>query len=189
MTLAQPHTRFERPPGSDAVEPPEAHGVSRDGVKLMVATPDGVVHGRFADLGEHLRPGRSAGREQFGDAARRGHRRPGRSRVHRRALLRRAGQSRVGRRTTPGGECDRPSTGRRARRAHRAARRRRALCRRRPSQTGRGRQSAVGRTVGDRGRRHVVPQQARAAYPVQLRPAALAAEQLSDGLRPPPRQR
>ena len=57
MTLAQPHTRFERPPGSDAVEPPEAHGVSRDGVKLMVAMPDGVVHGRFADLGEHLRPG------------------------------------------------------------------------------------------------------------------------------------
>jgi S-adenosylmethionine:tRNA ribosyltransferase-isomerase len=57
MTLAQPYTRFERPPGSDAVEPPEAHGVSRDGVKLMVATPDGVVHGRFADLGEHLRPG------------------------------------------------------------------------------------------------------------------------------------
>ena len=39
------------------MEPPEAHGVPRDGVKLMVARPDGIVHGRFADLGEHLRPG------------------------------------------------------------------------------------------------------------------------------------
>jgi S-adenosylmethionine:tRNA ribosyltransferase-isomerase len=57
MTLAKPHTQFERPPASDAVEPPEAHGVARDGVKLMIAKPGGVVHGRFADLGEHLLPG------------------------------------------------------------------------------------------------------------------------------------
>jgi S-adenosylmethionine:tRNA ribosyltransferase-isomerase len=40
-----------------ALEPPEAHGVTRDGVKLLVARPDRLVHGRFADLGEHLRPG------------------------------------------------------------------------------------------------------------------------------------
>jgi S-adenosylmethionine:tRNA ribosyltransferase-isomerase len=57
MTLAKPLTHFERPPASDAVEPPEAHGVARDGVKLMIATPGGVEHGRFADLGEHLAPG------------------------------------------------------------------------------------------------------------------------------------
>jgi S-adenosylmethionine:tRNA ribosyltransferase-isomerase len=57
MTLAVPHTRFTRPVGSDAVEPPEAHGVARDGVKLLVATPNGVVHDRFADLANHLRPG------------------------------------------------------------------------------------------------------------------------------------
>jgi S-adenosylmethionine:tRNA ribosyltransferase-isomerase len=57
MTQAIPRTRFERPPDSDATEPPEAHGVSRDGVKLLVARPDGVVHGHFADLGEHLNPG------------------------------------------------------------------------------------------------------------------------------------
>ncbi|MGX9791929.1 S-adenosylmethionine:tRNA ribosyltransferase-isomerase [Mycobacterium sp. MMS18-G62] len=57
MTHAVPHTRFERPPASDAVEPPEAHGVARDGVKLLVATPDGVAHDRFADLVNHLRPG------------------------------------------------------------------------------------------------------------------------------------
>jgi S-adenosylmethionine:tRNA ribosyltransferase-isomerase len=55
--MAMPHTQFERPPGSDAVEPPEAHGVARDGVKLLVARPGGVVHGRFSDLGDHLTPG------------------------------------------------------------------------------------------------------------------------------------
>jgi len=57
MTVPMPRTVFERPPGSDAVEPPEAHGVARDGVKLMVATPGGITHGRFADLGDHLAPG------------------------------------------------------------------------------------------------------------------------------------
>jgi S-adenosylmethionine:tRNA ribosyltransferase-isomerase len=56
MTLI-PQTRFERRPGSDAIEPPEAHGVARDGVKLLVARPDGVVHSRFAHLGDHLVPG------------------------------------------------------------------------------------------------------------------------------------
>ncbi len=56
-TLARPRTRFHRPPDSDAVEPPEAHGVARDGVKLLVARPDGVSHARFADLGDFLRPG------------------------------------------------------------------------------------------------------------------------------------
>ncbi|HEX2286649.1 MAG TPA: S-adenosylmethionine:tRNA ribosyltransferase-isomerase [Mycobacterium sp.] len=57
MSLANPHTRFERPPGSDAIEPPEAHGVARDGVKLLVARPGAIIHGRFADLGDHLSPG------------------------------------------------------------------------------------------------------------------------------------
>lgn len=54
MTAA---VRFRRPPGSDAAEPPEARGVARDAVKLLVARPDGVRHARFADLGEHLQPG------------------------------------------------------------------------------------------------------------------------------------
>jgi S-adenosylmethionine:tRNA ribosyltransferase-isomerase len=57
MTTAVPHTHFARPPFSDAVEPPEAHGVARDGVKLLVATAAGVVHDRFANLVNHLRPG------------------------------------------------------------------------------------------------------------------------------------
>lgn len=57
MTLTAPRTRFYRAPGSDAIEPPEAHGIARDAVKLLVARPDGVSHARFADLGDHLRPG------------------------------------------------------------------------------------------------------------------------------------
>jgi S-adenosylmethionine:tRNA ribosyltransferase-isomerase len=54
MTLAIPRTQFQRRPGSDAIEPPEAHGVARDRVKLLVATPERVVHTRFCDLGDHL---------------------------------------------------------------------------------------------------------------------------------------
>ncbi|OBJ40369.1 S-adenosylmethionine:tRNA ribosyltransferase-isomerase [Mycobacterium colombiense] len=57
MTLTAPRTRFHRAPGSDAFEPPEAHGIARDAVKLLVARPDRVTHARFADLGDHLRPG------------------------------------------------------------------------------------------------------------------------------------
>jgi S-adenosylmethionine:tRNA ribosyltransferase-isomerase len=57
MTLASPQTHFHRPPTSDATEPPEAHGIARDAVKLLVARPRGVSHARFADLGDHLRPG------------------------------------------------------------------------------------------------------------------------------------
>lgn len=57
MTLMAPRTRFHRAPGSDAIEPPEAHGIARDAVKLLVARPDGVIHARFTDLGDYLRPG------------------------------------------------------------------------------------------------------------------------------------
>ena len=57
MTLATPHTHFHRPPDSDATEPPEAHGVARDAVKLLVAWPGVADPARFADLGDHLRRG------------------------------------------------------------------------------------------------------------------------------------
>jgi S-adenosylmethionine:tRNA ribosyltransferase-isomerase len=57
MTLARPHTYFHRPAASDATEPPEARGVARDAVKLLVARPGGVSHAQFADLGDYLRPG------------------------------------------------------------------------------------------------------------------------------------
>jgi S-adenosylmethionine:tRNA ribosyltransferase-isomerase len=57
MMLATPHTHFRRPPASDATEPPEARGLARDGVKLLVARPSGVSHARFADLGDYLQQG------------------------------------------------------------------------------------------------------------------------------------
>ena len=44
MTLAIPQTHFHRSPTSDATEPPEAHGLARDQVKLLVAQPSGISH-------------------------------------------------------------------------------------------------------------------------------------------------
>ncbi len=40
-----------------ASAPPEARGLARDGVRLLVATPDWIAHARFADLGRFLSPG------------------------------------------------------------------------------------------------------------------------------------
>jgi S-adenosylmethionine:tRNA ribosyltransferase-isomerase len=40
-----------------ASRPPEARGQARDGVRLLVATPDGLAHARFADLPRFLAPG------------------------------------------------------------------------------------------------------------------------------------
>jgi S-adenosylmethionine:tRNA ribosyltransferase-isomerase len=57
MTRPWPHTYFHRPPASDATEPPEAHGVARDAVKLLVARPGVISHAQFGDLGDYLRPG------------------------------------------------------------------------------------------------------------------------------------
>ncbi|HET8561015.1 MAG TPA: S-adenosylmethionine:tRNA ribosyltransferase-isomerase [Marmoricola sp.] len=53
----QPTIRFAPPPGATAPAPAEARGLPRDGVRLLVATPDGLTHGRFADLPDHLRAG------------------------------------------------------------------------------------------------------------------------------------
>lgn len=46
-------------PGPDAVAPApaEARGLSREDVRLLVASPAGVGHDRFRDLPDHLRPG------------------------------------------------------------------------------------------------------------------------------------
>lgn len=76
-----PSTRFELPENLTATEPPEHRGLSRDGVRLLVAesapdssapdssapdssapdssAPDGVrlTHSRFRELGRHLEPG------------------------------------------------------------------------------------------------------------------------------------
>jgi S-adenosylmethionine:tRNA ribosyltransferase-isomerase len=50
-------TRFVRPERSDAQEPPEHRGLTRDGVRLLVASPGGTEHRRFAELGSVLAPG------------------------------------------------------------------------------------------------------------------------------------
>jgi len=44
---------MRRPAGA----PPEVRGLARDGVRLLVATPDGVLHARFSDLPRYLAPG------------------------------------------------------------------------------------------------------------------------------------
>ena len=51
--------RFDLPPALEASVPPEARGITRDGVRMLVATRHdlGVVHARFADLPEFLDPG------------------------------------------------------------------------------------------------------------------------------------
>jgi S-adenosylmethionine:tRNA ribosyltransferase-isomerase len=57
MTLLHetPHTHFEA--SAFAPRPAEARGLARDEVRLLVATPDGLSHGRFRDLPAHLRAG------------------------------------------------------------------------------------------------------------------------------------
>src|SRR5215210_4921856 len=51
--------QFELPPELEAGEPPEARGLRRDEVRLMVSylEDDRVVHTRFGDLPEFLRAG------------------------------------------------------------------------------------------------------------------------------------
>jgi S-adenosylmethionine:tRNA ribosyltransferase-isomerase len=48
---------FELPPELAAGQPPEARGLARDGVRLLVADGSGVRHARFTDLGGFLRVG------------------------------------------------------------------------------------------------------------------------------------
>ena len=48
---------FPRPPKLEAHEPPEARGLERDGVRLLVTRADGHTHARFVDLAGFLSPG------------------------------------------------------------------------------------------------------------------------------------
>lgn len=48
---------FELPTALEAHEPPEARGLSRDGVRLLVGAGDSVSHHRFTDLPDLLRAG------------------------------------------------------------------------------------------------------------------------------------
>jgi len=57
VTATLPSTRFTLPVGSEAGEPPERRGLTRDGVRLLVAGPSGVTHHHFHELPDLLRPG------------------------------------------------------------------------------------------------------------------------------------
>ena len=48
---------FDRPEQLQATVTPEDRALPRDGVRLLVATPDGMEHVRFSDLNEFLLPG------------------------------------------------------------------------------------------------------------------------------------
>jgi S-adenosylmethionine:tRNA ribosyltransferase-isomerase len=56
-TVVHPHTRFTLPDELSATEPPEARGLARDGIRLLVASPEGIEHHRFHDIGSFLRAG------------------------------------------------------------------------------------------------------------------------------------
>jgi S-adenosylmethionine:tRNA ribosyltransferase-isomerase len=53
----QTRVRFPSQASATAPAPPEARGLSRDEVRMLVARPDGLTHTRFRDLPEHLRAG------------------------------------------------------------------------------------------------------------------------------------
>ena len=51
-------TRFELPDDLSATVPPEARGLARDEVRMLVASRgDGLAHARARDLPAHLRAG------------------------------------------------------------------------------------------------------------------------------------
>lgn len=52
-----PSTTFRPPADLTADAPPEARGLARDGVRLLVAGHDGIRHTSFRHIGEHLRAG------------------------------------------------------------------------------------------------------------------------------------
>src|SRR4051794_6123256 len=52
-----PLTHFASPDDTTAPGPSEERGVARDGVRMLVATEEGVSHARFRDLPAYLAPG------------------------------------------------------------------------------------------------------------------------------------
>lgn len=56
-SLAEPKTRFAAPADTTAPAPAEHRGLARDGVRLLVATDNGLTNARFHDLPAHLAPG------------------------------------------------------------------------------------------------------------------------------------
>ncbi len=48
---------FDRPENLQATTPPESRDLDRDGIRLLVTTPDGSIHASFRDLHEFMAPG------------------------------------------------------------------------------------------------------------------------------------
>lgn len=57
MTVRTLDHRFVLPPDREASRPPEARGLPRDGVRLLVSEPGAITHARFHELSGFLRPG------------------------------------------------------------------------------------------------------------------------------------
>ena len=172
---------FDLPPRLEAHEPPEARGLKRDEVRLLVASrPDGsIVHSRFSELPQLVDPGRSDRPQHVGNPSggASGDAR-GRNRARAEAL-------------DPGARPgSRPSLGRGAapgRRAVRRGRRRRAT--RAP---GRGdganpgavrRSAAVARRARPPHAARGVSRRARARHPIPPRTTQLAAVGVPERLR------
>jgi S-adenosylmethionine:tRNA ribosyltransferase-isomerase len=56
-TTTHPRVRFPAQASATAPAPPEARGLARDEVRMLVARPDGLTHARFRDLPDHVRAG------------------------------------------------------------------------------------------------------------------------------------
>ena len=52
--IATPTTTFSAPDDRTATEPPEYRGLARDQVRILVASPAGIVNAHFRDLPQHL---------------------------------------------------------------------------------------------------------------------------------------
>ena len=57
MSSVLARTRFHVPEGAEARVPPEARGLARDEVRLMVSSPLGIAHTRFHRLANYLKAG------------------------------------------------------------------------------------------------------------------------------------
>jgi S-adenosylmethionine:tRNA ribosyltransferase-isomerase len=55
--IETPRIRFTMAGDLVAAEPPEDRGLTRDGVRLLVARPDRLTNSRFHQIGRYLRPG------------------------------------------------------------------------------------------------------------------------------------
>jgi S-adenosylmethionine:tRNA ribosyltransferase-isomerase len=55
--MSAPAVVFPEPGEHTAASPPEARGIARDQVRLLVARPDSITHTRFRTIAAHLRPG------------------------------------------------------------------------------------------------------------------------------------